>query len=90
MLDVPLHKNIVTFADLAKFNVSTFGADVIIKHLSEGGNAVAPVFPMESVFLRRFKHAVMDDDDSDETDEDGEQEAGSDEGGTTVDGRAKS
>lgn len=69
MLDIPLHKNIVTFADLAKFNVSTFGADVIIKHLSEGGNAVAPVFPLDSVFLRRFKHAVMDEDDSEDSDD---------------------
>jgi hypothetical protein len=65
MLDIPLHKNIVTFADLAKFNVSTFGADVIIKHLTDGGNAVAPVFPMDSVFLRRFHHAVMGDNEND-------------------------
>lgn len=74
MLDIPLHKNIVTFADLAKFNVSTFGADVIIKHLSEGGHAVTPVFPLDSVFLRRFRHAVMDDDDSVDSDSDEEEE----------------
>lgn len=82
MLDIPLHKNVVTFADLAKFNVSTFGADVIIKHLSEGGNAVAPVFPMDSVFLRRFQHTVMDDEDSELTtdEEEGSEDSKADSG----------
>lgn len=72
MLDVPLHKNIVNFADLAKFNVSTFGADVIIKHLSDGGNAVLPVFPPDSVFMRRFRQAVLDEDQSESSDEEEE------------------
>lgn len=77
MLDIPLHKNVVTFADLAKFNVSTFGADAIIKHLSEGGNAIAPVFPIDSVFLREFKHVVMNEDHS-ESDGDDDEEEGTD------------
>lgn len=61
MLDIPSEKSIVSFSDLAKFNVATFGADEVINHLREGGQAVAPTFPKDSIFLRKFKEIVMDE-----------------------------
>jgi hypothetical protein len=61
MLDIPSNKSIVSFADLAKFNVSVFGADEIINHLRQGGEAVAPTFPCDSIFVRKFKEVVLDE-----------------------------
>lgn len=58
MLDIPATKSVVSFSDLAKFNVSTFGADAIIRHLTAGGDAVMPVLPNESIFLSKFWRTV--------------------------------
>jgi hypothetical protein len=74
MLDIPLHKHIVNFSDLAKFNVSTFGADTIIRHLTDGGSAILPVFPIDSLSMRHFRHAVVDDEESDSSSEEGDKE----------------
>jgi hypothetical protein len=81
MLDIPVHKSVVTISDLARFNVSTFGADTIIRHLTDGGDAVAPIFPNESVFMRQFRRRVMQEDEgstssSEEGDSSGHPEKG--------------
>lgn len=81
MLDIPVQKNVVSFSDLAKFNVSTFGADAIIRHLTAGGDAATPVLPAESLFMKRFWRAVAQADDDDEEEEGGEDdEEGCDDG----------
>lgn len=73
MLDIPVNKNIVSFSDLAKYNVSTFGADEIIRHLTGGGDAVMPILPGDSIFMNQFWRTVAqqeqagaeDDEDND-------------------------
>lgn len=54
-----MHKSIVSFSDLARFNVSTFGASQLLRHLNDGGDAVATMFPMESVFIREFGKRIL-------------------------------
>jgi hypothetical protein len=73
MLDIPMHKSIVSFADLAHFNVSTFGADALLQHLNDGGDAIGTMFPKHSVFIREFRRRILQDqsDDSEDQDEDG-------------------
>lgn len=61
-MDIPRHKSIVCYADIAKYNVSVFGSSTVLEHLRNGGEAVAPVLPGESIFMRRFREVLMQDE----------------------------
>jgi hypothetical protein len=62
MMDIPSHKSLVCYSDIAKYNVSVFGASKVIEHLRGGGEAIAPILPCDSIFMRRFREVLMQDD----------------------------
>lgn len=78
MLDIPVNKNIVSFSDLAKYNVSTFGADEIIRHLTGGGDAVMPILPGDSIFMKKFWRTVAQQDEDDTEEDNGSGHDGKD------------
>jgi hypothetical protein len=62
MMDIPSDKSIVCYADIAKYNVAAFGASTVMEHLRSGGEAVAPILPGDSIFMRRFREVLMQDE----------------------------